>query len=267
MRRVKEVELSEVMEFWDRQPCNLKHGRAPVGTQTYFNEVSRKRYRAEPHIRDFADFPAWSGKKVLEIGCGIGTDGAEFARNGAHYTAVELSRESLEIAASRFEVEGLRGRFGQANVERLDSELSHLEYDDNYDLIYSFGVLHHTPNLDKALRGIRSVSGPQTEIRIMVYAANSLKSALIQKGLAQPEAQEGCPVANTYSKGELVELFRESGLQITEISQDHIFQWELEEYKKGRFVKLPWFEAMPKSIYESFASVAGWHLLIKARRS
>lgn len=264
---MKKVDLSDVMEFWDRQPCNLNHGKSPVGSEAYFNEVSRKRYRAEPHIRDFADFPAWSGKKVLEIGCGIGTDGAEFARNGAHYTAVELSRESLEIAVTRFKIEGLTGRFGQANAEELESDLNHLHFHDSYDLIYSFGVLHHTPNLDEALRGIRSACGPQTEIRIMVYAANSLKNALVQKGLAQPEAQGGCPVANTYSKEELGELFRAAGLQITEISQDHIFQWELDEYKKGKFVKLPWFQDMPKSMYESFASVAGWHLLIKAKRS
>ena len=69
-----------------------------MGTIEYFNEVEIKKFRAEPHILKFTEFPQWKNKKVLEVGCGLGTVGINFALNGANYTGVELSSESLEIA-------------------------------------------------------------------------------------------------------------------------------------------------------------------------
>ena len=257
--------LEDVQRYWDRQPCNIKHGEAKLGTPEYYRQVSEKRYLAEPHILNFADFGVWDKKNVLEVGCGIGTDASEFARNGANYTGVELSGESLSIAAKRFELEGLEGRLGIANAETLESDLRSLGFDNHFDLIYSFGVLHHTPDIAKALNEIKSLADPETEIRVMVYAENSLKNALIGIDQEQPEAQSGCPIANTYTRHEITELFHESGLAITELVQDHIFQWQLEDYKRGRFTKLPWFESMPKPVYDALASVAGWHLLIKAK--
>lgn len=259
------IEIDSVREFWDRQPCNIKHGRAEVGTLEYFQQVSQKRYRAEPHIRKFADFPRWNGKRVLEIGCGIGTDAAEFSRLGALYTGVELSQESLNLAKERFQVEGLAGSFGQANAETIDNDLSLLGLDGDYDLIYSFGVLHHTPDFGRALRAIGRVADPETEIRIMVYAKHSLKNRLIGEGTEQPEAQTGCPIANTYSSEELHDEFEKAGLLITSIRQDHIFQWDLEKYKAGEFVKRPWFEVMPPELLQTLSSLVGWHYLVEAR--
>src|SRR5688500_9343471 len=93
--------IGDVRSYWDARPCNLRHSTAEVGTREYFDEVERRKYFVEPHIPPFAGFELWRGKKVLEIGCGLGTDAVNFARHGAHYTGVELSAASLELARKR----------------------------------------------------------------------------------------------------------------------------------------------------------------------
>ena len=92
-----------------------------MGTRQYFDEVEQRKYRVEPHIPGFAEFEKWRGKKVLEIGCGIGTDTINFARAGAEVTAIDLSEKSLEMARRRAEVFGLKDRirFIQADSEHL----------------------------------------------------------------------------------------------------------------------------------------------------
>lgn len=95
--------IEQVREFWDGQPCNIKHSPKPIGTREYFDEVEARKYLVEPHIPGFAQFERWRGKKVLEIGCGIGTDSINFARHGADLSVVELSKKSLEICWKRFE--------------------------------------------------------------------------------------------------------------------------------------------------------------------
>src|SRR6266850_845793 len=113
--------IDQVRAYWNRRPCNIRHSTKPVGSREYFNEVEARKYFVEPHIPGFAEFARWNGKKVLEIGCGIGTDTINFARHGALVTAVDLAEKSLEVARQRARVFGLenRIRFVQANAEEL----------------------------------------------------------------------------------------------------------------------------------------------------
>ena len=96
--------IDDVKKYWDDRPCNVRHSNKEIGSKEYFDEVERKRYTAEPHIPEFADFSRWEGKKVLEIGCGLGTEAINFARHGADYTGTDLSIESLTLAQNRFKV-------------------------------------------------------------------------------------------------------------------------------------------------------------------
>jgi ubiquinone/menaquinone biosynthesis C-methylase UbiE len=109
--------INDVKEFWDSRPCNVRHSNKPQGTREYFDEVQQKKFTAEPHIPAFCEFDSWRGKRVLEIGSGIGTMAINFARAGADYTGVELSEASLELTLKRFDVYGYTGTFYQGNAE------------------------------------------------------------------------------------------------------------------------------------------------------
>src|SRR5271167_4341125 len=117
-----EVQVARVKEYWDGRPCNIRHSPQPIGTKEYFDEVEARKYFVEPHIPGFAQFEKWRGKRVLEIGCGIGTDTINFARHGAQVTAIDLSEKSLAIARERAIVYGVQDQvqFHSGNAEELD---------------------------------------------------------------------------------------------------------------------------------------------------
>jgi SAM-dependent methyltransferase len=250
--------VADVRSYWDRRPCNIRHSPKPVGSRDYFDEVEERKYFVEPCIPVFAEFPRWAGKRVLEIGCGIGTDAVNFARAGADYTGVDLSPESLGLTRQRFDVYGLKGRFLQANAEEVTKALA----GEQFDLVYSFGVIHHTPNPSAAIAQVRELIRPGGEFRLMLYARNSWKNVMIEAGLDQPEAQSGCPVAFTYTHDEARGLLR--GFRVVEIKQDHIFPYVVEKYVKYEYEVQPYFRAMPEAMFDALKAKLGWYLLITA---
>ena len=95
----QDVPITKVSDYWNSRPCNIAHSAQPVGSREYFDEVEVRKYFVEPHIPAFAEFDRWKGKRVLEIGCGIGTDTINFARGGADVTAVDLTEKSLDSSS------------------------------------------------------------------------------------------------------------------------------------------------------------------------
>jgi SAM-dependent methyltransferase len=251
--------IDDVQQYWDRRPCNIRHSRAEVGSRQYFDEVERRKYFVEPHIPAFAEFPKWKGKKVLEIGCGIGTDAVNFARAGADYTAIELSAASLELTRKRFDVFGLKGTFYHGNSE----DLLKVVPVQTYDLVYSFGVIHHTVHPDRVVEAVKKYMGPASEFRLMMYSKNSWKNILIEAGFDQPEAQSGCPVAFTYTPDELRQLLK--GYEVLDVYQDHIFPYVVEHYVKYEYVKQPWFAAMPPELFRALEKALGWHTMARCK--
>lgn len=253
------VTIEEVKKFWDDRPCNIRHSSKEVGTLEYFREVTKKKFIAENHILDFTKFPQWENKKVLEIGCGLGTAGIMFAFEGADYTGVELSEESLNLAKKRFELHDKQAKFYLGNAEELSSFVPV----ETYDLIYSFGVIHHSPHPEKIISEIKKYMNEDSILKIMLYAKDSWKNYMIESGLDQPEAQYGCPIANTYTKQDVVELL--DGYEVISIEQDHIFPYQVEPYKNGEYIKEPWFQSMPTKMFRTLEKNLGWHLLITAK--
>lgn len=251
--------LKDVVNFWNNRPCNVFHSPKEIGSKEYFEEVTKRKYKVEPHIKDFANFECWKGKKVLEIGCGIGTDAQSFAQSGAIYTGVDLSKESIKLAKKRFELFNLNGRFYEVKDEKI-TDIVPIE---EYDLIYSFGVIHHTPDPNLLLNELKNYMNKNTTFKLMLYSKNSWKSYMIEAGLDQPEAQYGCPIANTYTENEVRDLL--DGYKIIDIHQDHIFPYEVESYKNYQYKKLKWFESMPDQVFSILEKKLGWHTLITAK--
>lgn len=253
--------LEQIRSYWNNRPCNIRHSQSPIGTKEYFDEVEARRYANEPHNYSFPEFSRWKGKRVLEVGCGIGTDAVNFARAGAKYTGIDLSSESVKLTKQRFDVFGLTGEIFEANAEELSTIFDPHE---KFDLIYSFGVIHHAPRPNSVVANFPKLLADGGEVRAMLYAKNSWKNILIEAGWDQPEAQNNCPQAMTYTKQEARELFKD--FDNVHIEQDFIFPWNIEHYVKYEYVKQPWFAAMPPELFKILERALGWHLLITAKR-
>jgi ubiquinone/menaquinone biosynthesis C-methylase UbiE len=276
MTRSPEKSIADVRRYWDARPCNIRHSPKPVGSKEYFDEVEARKYLVEPHIPAFAEFERWSGQRVLEVGCGIGTDAINFARAGAKLTAVDLSGESLRIAEERAEVMGVadRIRFVQADAERLTSAVAGEE---PYDLVYSFGVVHHTPHPERALAEIRRLVAPGGTLKLMVYHRRSWKVfwivAVQGRGrfwktdelvAEHSEAQTGSPVTFSYTRHGGRELVEHAGFRVQDVTVDHVFPYRIGDYVQYRYVKEPWFRWMPEHLFRAFERRFGWHLLVTA---
>ena len=297
--------LSKVRSFWDDRPCNINHSLLPIGTKEYFNEVEKRKYFVEPHIAPFADFPRWRDKHVLELGVGIGTDCLNFIRHGANYTGIDLSEKSLDLCRKRLEVFDYDYEYWDVsqtlntdyhisslkkvklvcgNIEEVDFFLpstknSHglesASHRNKFDLIYAFGVLHHTPRPAVVLNQIKRRLKPGGELRLMIYSKYSYKlfhfmretdqwdfSAVDEVIAYYAEAQTKCPQALTYTVKEACELL--SDFNIIDIHKDHIFKYNIPEYMNGKYIIEDCFKDMPIEDFNSMESELGWHLLIRA---
>lgn len=268
-------EIDSVREYWNRRPCNIRHSPKEVGTPEYFDEVTERKYFVEPHIPAFAEFDRWKGKRVLEIGCGIGTDTEQFAKAGASVVAVDLSDESLRIARDRIALRGLSDQvtFFNANAEELASTVPV----ETFDLIYSFGVLHHTPNPARAYDQLKQYMGPNSVAKIMVYHRRSTKTAAlvarhgfprfweIDKAVAkQSEAEFGCPFTYTYTSKSIERALTSAGLKVKGTAVDHIFPYQITRYRNYQYQFRNYWRLLPKRVFRALELRFGWHLLVSA---
>jgi ubiquinone/menaquinone biosynthesis C-methylase UbiE len=156
-----------VRDYWSAAPCGSSLTLAKPGSKAFYDEIEAARYRLEPFIPTFAEFERWRGKRVLEIGVGIGSDFVCFARAGSNLSGIDLTEASIELVRKRLALEGLNADLRVADAEDLPFP------DSSFDLVYSWGVLHHTPNTARAVEEARRVLKPTGEARVMLYSRRS----------------------------------------------------------------------------------------------
>jgi SAM-dependent methyltransferase len=291
------AELKErVREFWQEHPCGTKFSDAEMGSREFFERVEAHRYEKEWHIPAAANFAGTRGLKVLEIGCGMGTDGAQFARAGADYTGIDLTNAAVELARKRFAASELKGDFLVSDGENLDFA------NDSFDLVYSHGVLHHTPDIEAAVREIHRVLKPGGRAMVMLYHRGSYNyrvgiRVLRRAGAGLLKSESGIKIVHRLT-GEPLDSLREhaaslrnangdlSDAQLLNQSTDgagnplarvysrrearDLFkdfrEVELRSYfLNKRFIPLLG-NLLPRSIESALASRWGWHLWIYATK-
>jgi len=148
--------------FWQTKACGTGHTTSEPGTTPFFEEADRFRYGIEP-VAQFADFSAWKGRRVLEIGTGMGGDLVRFLRGGARATGVDLSPTAVETTRRRLELDGRRASVTRGDALHLPIRSA------SVDLVWSWGVLHHTGDIAGSLAEVRRVLQPGGSLRAMLY--------------------------------------------------------------------------------------------------
>jgi ubiquinone/menaquinone biosynthesis C-methylase UbiE len=177
---------------WTADPCGSHAaGDLAFGTRAFFDRIEDYRYRVyAPWMRDAIGFDLYPGKRLLEVGCGTGTDLLQFARGGSSVVGIDLTPRSIEITRQRFRVYDLTGEFAIGDAEDLAFP------DNSFDVVYSFGVIHHTPNTQRAVSEIYRVLRPGGRAIVMLYNRASLNywgSIILKHGLIRGELFRSTP--------------------------------------------------------------------------
>jgi ubiquinone/menaquinone biosynthesis C-methylase UbiE len=160
----------QVRAFWNRESCDADQAHAEKFSREYFEQIENWRYSDQPFIHRFAQFNRYRDKRVLEVGFGAGTDFIQWLRAGARVSGIDLTEEALANVRHRIEVYGLPQ---PESLQVADAE--NLPFPPNtFDLGYSWGVLHHTPDTAKALAELVRVVRPGGEIKVMLYNRHGL---------------------------------------------------------------------------------------------
>jgi ubiquinone/menaquinone biosynthesis C-methylase UbiE len=241
--------IEAVREFWNENVCGESYlVDERRGAAEYFERISDERYRWHYHLPPFLDEVAAAGSEVLEIGCGMGIDAIQLVRRGVNLTAIDLTEAGIELARSNFARLGLSADLRVGNAEALDFA------DDSFDAVYSFGVLHHTPDTEKAISEVLRVLKPHGKAFIMLYSRYSL-NRLVHRILGRGyeysrDKQSDAPVTRVYSAKELGCLFR-----------DYVDCSFRKRYLFGVGYR-PVADLVPRGVNDLLGRILGWHWLI-----
>jgi SAM-dependent methyltransferase len=260
------AQKEDVKDFWNAEPCGTRY----LEGKEDFDAHARARYAMEPHIADFAQFKNASGLKVLEIGTGMGADYLEWLKAGAQVTGVDLSPASIEKARRRCEMAGYQPDLRVADAEQLPFP------DGSFDIVYSYGVMHHSPNTPQCAREAWRVLKPGGQARIMIYHHPSITGAMLwlRYGLLRGKSLRQSvfdhlesPGTKSYTQGEALALlggFRNVEMQVAFSPGDLLMHPPSARFQSGSY-RLVW-RLFPRALVRKFGRKWGLFLLITATK-
>lgn len=271
---IEELKL-ESKKTWGNSPAGTTNAPDLIpGTKDFFLTALKKRSEYEiPWLLDFFNFSSTKGKKVLEVGYGVGFDAYEFLRAGAIYKGIDLTPQNLERATMHMSFFNLQGNFLEADVEALEDEK------EVYDIVFSNGVLHHTPNIDEALRRLNNCLKKNGELWITVYNKNSiffwfhlflgewiLRGQFLKMSLNDRVSKiefnslDTTPLVVLYTPKSIKKLLEQNGFEIKDIA---VRKLNSEDFPTLRPLRLM-FEVLPKKVIEYLGRHFGWYICVKA---
>jgi ubiquinone/menaquinone biosynthesis C-methylase UbiE len=241
----------DVKNFWNRNVCQTEFIKGyRLGTKEFFEEAEKIRYRYHFYLPGLFRWISEQkpGGEIIEIGCSMATDLLQLARLGMRATGVDLTEEGIKLAKVRFDMYGI-----PANLQVGDAE--NLPFNDNtFDAVYSFGVLHHTPDTQKSIDEARRVIKKGGLAVIMLYNTRSF-NYIIHRILNAPfdgNKKDRCPIEKSYTKKQVAKMFE--NYSSVKIEREYFmttgfgFIWHL----------------IPKFLHRFLGRIWGWHLVIKA---
>ncbi len=256
----------EIRDFWDSGPCGTRY----LDEADKFESHSNARYAFEPYIQEFAEFASARGLRTLEVGVGMGADYLRWLKAGAMATGVDLSPMSLEQARRRCQLAGYNPDLRVADAENLPFA------DATFDLLYSYGVMHHSPNTEKCIREALRVLKPGGSLKIMLYHHRSLTGAMLwlRYGLLRGSSLRSTvyehlesPGTKTYTKNEVRAMLK--GFEDVRIRQvfspgDLLLHLPSPKFQSW-FYRAVW-KLYPRFLVRAFGKHWGLFLLIDATK-
>ncbi len=262
----------QVQAHWEREPCGSR-GVDSSDRRAFFAAMEQERDKLEPFIAEFARFDQAAGLRVLEVGVGPGNDFVRWVRGGARATGVDLTAAGVELTRERLALEGLQAEVVQADAEQLPFE------DNTFDLVYSYGVLHHTPNTNRAIGQVWRVLKPGGVVRLMLYQHPSVTGLLLWAvhglGKGKPwlsprqavyEYLES-PGTKSYTLKELDVLLADFADRRyrTELLGGDLLSFRPSDKYRASWHKLAW-QVFPTRLVKRFGRRLGHAVLIEARK-
>ena len=244
--------VDTVRDFWQAHINNEYYTDAERASDSYFDEIEQRRYATHYHLPELFASLDGAGRRLLEVGCGIGVDSIQLAQRGFAVTAVDLTENALAVARQFAARRGVSIDFRLGNAEGLDFP------DQSFDVVYSFGVLHHTPDIERSVAEVHRVLRPGGTAYVMLYHRDSLVN-LVHRALRLPyesptDRDDHCPVVYTFSRSGARQLFR--AFSSVEVHSEYPFT-----YGFG-----PLTTKLPLAVRRPLGRAIGWHLMITAQR-
>jgi len=266
-----------VKQHWEQEACGERYGDESNRLR-FFDSISKARYELEPYLAPFADFPCAEGKTVLEIGVGAGADFQNWCSYARHATGVDLTEKAIALTSERLQVNSIppeRFTLRTADAEALPFN------SDSFDQVYSWGVLHHTPDTPKAFREVLRVLKPGGAVKAMIYHVPSWGGLMLylrwglargKPGMTLKEAifcSLESPGTKAYSLDEAQDLLQETGFEQIQLSLK-LSPGDLLTIKPSKKYASPVFKLIwriyPRWLVRLLGERYGLSLLIEARK-